>query len=76
MANVNSAATTNGNKKEPGAPASGLTLSSPGEATPASAAPGTPIPVGPSAGSSASTTNPQRHKENTTHGRRIRKPHR
>ena len=51
MANVNSAATTNGNKKEPGAPASGLTRSSPGEATPASAAPpkpGTPIPVGPS----------------------------
>ena len=48
MANVNSAATTNGNKKEPGAHASGLTLSSPGEATPASAAPGTPIPVGPS----------------------------
>ena len=47
MANVNSAATTNGNKKEPEAPA-GLTLSSPGEATPASAAPGTPIPVGPS----------------------------
>ena len=48
MANVNSAATTNGNKKEPEAPASGITLSSPGEATPASAAPGTPIPVGPS----------------------------
>lgn len=49
MANVNSATTTtNGNKKEPEAPASGLTLSSPGEATPASAAPGTPIPVGPS----------------------------
>ena len=34
MANVNSATTTNGNKKEPEAPAS--------------AAPGTPIPVGPS----------------------------
>ena len=48
MANVNSAATTNGNKKEPGAPASDLTLSSPGEATPASPTPGTPIPVGPS----------------------------
>ena len=48
MANVNSATTTNGNKTEPEAPASGLTLSSPGEATPASAAPGTPIPVGPS----------------------------
>lgn len=51
MANVNPATASgnaNGNKKEPGAPASGLTLSSPGEATPASAAPGTPIPVGPS----------------------------
>ena len=62
MANVNSAATTNGNKKEPGAPASGLTLSSPGEATAPAAPPkpgeatapaappkpGTPIPVGPS----------------------------
>ena len=49
MANVNSATTTNGNKKEPEAPASGLTLSSPGEATPAPAAPGTPIPVAPPA---------------------------
>ena len=48
MANVNSATTTNGNKKEPEAPASGLTLSSPGEATPASTTPRTPIPVGPS----------------------------
>ena len=73
MANVNSATTTNGNKKEPEAPASGLTLSSPGEATPAST---TPFPWGRPAGSSASTTNPQRHKENTAHGRRIRKPHR
>ena len=46
MANVNAApGNTNGNKKEAEAP---LTLSSPGEATPASAAPGTPIPVGPS----------------------------
>ena len=50
MANVNSAATTNGNKKDPGAPASGLPLSSPGEATAPAAPPkpGTPIPVGPS----------------------------
>ena len=50
MANVNSAATTNGNKKEPGAPASGLTLSHPGEATAPAAAPkpGIPFPVGPS----------------------------
>jgi hypothetical protein len=43
MANVN--ATAAASKKEAPAP---LTLSSPGEATPASAAPGTPIPVGPS----------------------------
>ena len=50
MANVNSAATTNGNKKEPEAPASGLTLSHPGEATAPAATPkpGTPFPVGPS----------------------------
>ena len=47
MANVNSAAVNNnGTKKAPEAPQ--LTLSHPGEATPASAAPGTPIPVGPS----------------------------
>ena len=44
------------------------------EAAPPPPAP--PFPWGRPADSSASTTNPQRHKENTTHGRRIRKPHR
>ena len=53
MANVNPATASgnaSGNKKEPEAPASGLTLSHPGEATAPAAPPqpGPPFPVGPS----------------------------
>lgn len=45
MANANAAAAASKKEAESSAP---LTLSSPGEATPASVTPGTPIPVGPS----------------------------